>query len=218
MHNVQILKFKTVSSTNDIAKKLGEEGKMNLLIVAEQQTKGRGRNNRIWISEIGGLYGSFVLNKSSGLPLVMALAVSETVNQVVFPKISEIKWPNDILINGKKIAGILCEGYRNFDIGGIGINVNNRVDLESATSFEKESGEKFILEDIIRILIKNLKKFKNEKDVVPEYRQRCKMLGKKVRIKMRNETISGTAEMDEKGYLLIDGKRISAGDVIKILR
>jgi birA, biotin-[acetyl-CoA-carboxylase] ligase region len=217
---VEILEFKIIDSTNDMAKKLGTKGRKNILIVAEKQTSGRGRNDRAWVSNIGGLYASFVLDKSSNLPLVMALCVSETVNQLLSSEtseISEIKWPNDILIKGKKVAGILCEGYKNFDIGGIGVNVNNRVDLESATTLEKEAGKSFLLGDAIRTLIENFQRLRNEKNVVQEYRKRCKMLGKKVVVKLQNEVISGTAEIDEAGYLIIDGKRISAGDVIKVM-
>lgn len=214
---MEILEFKIVGSTNDTAKKLGTKGRKDVLIVAEKQIKGRGRNDRTWISNVGGLYASFVLDKSSKLPLVIALCVSETVNQLLSSEISEIKWPNDILIKGKKVAGILCEGYKNFDIAGIGINVNNRVDLESATTLEKEAEKSFLLGDVIRILIKNFQKLRNEKNVVQEYRKRCKMLGKKVVVKLQNEVLSGTAEIDEAGYLMINGKRISAGDVIKVM-
>ena len=214
---MEILEFKIVGSTNDMAKKLGTKGRKNILIVAEEQTRGRGRNDRAWVSNVGGLYASFVLDESSNLPLVMALCVSETVNQLLSSEISEVKWPNDILIKGKKVAGILCEGYKNFDIGGVGINVNNRVGFESATTLEKEVGKSFLLGDAVRTLIENFQRLRNEKNVVQKYRKRCKMLGKKVVVKLQNEVISGTAEIDAAGYLIIDGKRISAGDVIKVM-
>lgn len=131
-------RLRSVDSTNDVAFAHGDAGDLgNLWIVAERQTKGRGRRGRPWISEAGNLYASLLLPQSlkiptltlSQIPIVAALAVHDAVSAMLGPASQvelRIKWPNDILGNGAKIAGILAEsrtrGRTSTIVIGIGVN------------------------------------------------------------------------------------------------
>ena len=125
-----------VSSTNTYAQGLAESGNAHgTVIVAEQQTAGRGRLNRTWFSPPGlNLYTSVILlparsvRNMSWIPLIAGLALTETVHHVCGLK-ATLKWPNDILLNDKKFGGILCEGNsqgpsKQVVVVGIGLNVN----------------------------------------------------------------------------------------------
>ncbi|MBU0496660.1 MAG: biotin--[acetyl-CoA-carboxylase] ligase, partial [Candidatus Thermoplasmatota archaeon] len=129
--------FDKVSSTNFEAKEYIKHNKsLPCIFLANQQSQGRGRFDRRWYSPPGGLYMSCIIKPPTAahhqtlFPLIFAVAVAETLQQNELP--SMIRWPNDILIQSKKIAGILLEtipdGSGNvYVIGGIGINVNNDV-------------------------------------------------------------------------------------------
>lgn len=134
-------------STNLDAKMLADEGAVTgTLVVADMQTAGRGRRGRDWVSPAGkDIYMSLLLRplcrpeKASALTLVMALAVLEAIEEIV-PGCIGIKWPNDIVMNGKKICGILTEMSAELDgihyvVIGVGINVNQ-------TEFDEELRER----------------------------------------------------------------------------
>lgn len=114
------------------------------MIVAEQQTFGRGRGDRQWYSPLGGLYLSVLLKPSkfvqvTDFSLLAGVALSQTVKSFVPPEDQVgVKWPNDCLLNGKKVGGVLCEVLgerRNFSvIVGVGLNVNTPI--EELKSFE----------------------------------------------------------------------------------
>jgi BirA family biotin operon repressor/biotin-[acetyl-CoA-carboxylase] ligase len=155
----EILYFPVIDSTNTKAKQLGEEGYPNgTLVVAEQQDAGRGRRGRSFESPRGsGIFMTLLLkpdlnpNNASMITLVAALAVSKAItNQTGRP--AGIKWPNDIVMNGKKVVGILTEMSAQFDyvnhiVVGIGINVHNESFPEElkdiATSLYMETGEHY---------------------------------------------------------------------------
>lgn len=130
--------FKTIDSTNTYAKKVAKDSAEGKIIVSEEQTEGKGRLGRYWKSENkNGLYFSIILKPKlspeniSRLTLIGAAAVYLGLKEMNIE--TKIKWPNDILINNKKICGILTEmsgeiGRIDYIIMGIGINVNNDVD------------------------------------------------------------------------------------------
>ena len=132
----QLLRFAEVDSTNDVARELLARGKLGhgAVILAERQRQGRGRRGRNWESPNGGLWFSVVLfpeitiAELAKISLVSALAVAGALQRFV-PSGTGVKWPNDVLLNGRKVAGILLEMKGEFDkieyvIIGIGINVN----------------------------------------------------------------------------------------------
>ena len=156
--------FESTGSTNPDAKRFAEEGAPHgTTVVADRQTAGRGRRGRSWESPAGrSIYftsivrPAFVPDKASMITLVMALSVAEAIQEVTgLP--TGIKWPNDIVVNGKKVVGILTEmsmtpemNEIQFLVAGVGVNVNQESleefpeDLRgTATSLKIESGRQF---------------------------------------------------------------------------
>lgn len=145
-----------------------------LLIIADSQTAGRGRMTRTWFSPAGdNLYFSLLLRPDVGLavvpslPLVVGLAVAEAIVACAPALLPKIKWPNDILVNGKKICGILCELQTKKDnvdyvVVGVGINVNLTADQmpvelkERATSILIENGESLKREQLLAAILNRL--------------------------------------------------------------
>ncbi len=156
--------FESTGSTNPDAKRFAEEGAPHgTTVVADRQTAGRGRRGRSWESPAGrSIYftsivrPAFVPDKASMITLVMALSVAEAIQEVTgLP--TGIKWPNDIVVNGKKVVGILTEmsmtpemNEIQFLVAGVGVNVNQESLEEfpeelrgTATSLKIESGRQF---------------------------------------------------------------------------
>jgi BirA family biotin operon repressor/biotin-[acetyl-CoA-carboxylase] ligase len=129
-----LLVFDELDSTNSTAKELALAGaEEGTVVLARTQNQGRGRFDRIWQSPEGGIYLSFILRpkvsaeKTSLLPFVAALALTKTIDS--YGLHATIKWPNDVRVNGKKIAGILLESEvighsSNYVVVGIGMNLN----------------------------------------------------------------------------------------------
>ena len=167
-----ILRFESVSSTNDVARDLAlssaDEG---VCVIAREQTSGRGRQGRSWSSTLGeGLYLSIILrprveaSESAIITLAAAVSVAETL-RLDFHISADIKWPNDILVAGRKICGILVEaaieGTRlQYAILGIGVNIAQRLFPEpvgeSATSILLETGRRIKPEDFADGLLPRL--------------------------------------------------------------
>jgi BirA family biotin operon repressor/biotin-[acetyl-CoA-carboxylase] ligase len=145
--------FKQVSSTQDTAKRFVHRNE-ELAVIALSQKRGRGRQHRQWYSPLGGLYLSLVLFprvRHTSIPFVAALTIIRVLEDFGFTRLS-ILWPNDVLINRRKVCGIICEQYKKAIICGIGLNVNIDKfgqDLEQATSLRLESGKDFQIDDIL---------------------------------------------------------------------
>ncbi|MDT8336407.1 MAG: biotin--[acetyl-CoA-carboxylase] ligase, partial [Candidatus Izemoplasmatales bacterium] len=128
----KIISFDIIDSTNDYIKKHLESLSHGAIVTASQQSKGRGRLNNTWQSPLGNLYFSFILKQNTkqedlfSLQIKVSLALIKLLE--VYNVTSKIKYPNDVLVNNKKIAGILIEtsGYTNIEsiIIGIGLNLN----------------------------------------------------------------------------------------------
>lgn len=166
--------YESIDSTNEAAKRLAQAAKDGLVVVADHQSAGRGRKGREWISPAGkNLYFSLLLkpvfspDKASMLTLVMAVAVKRAIDglcaEAEARQALQIKWPNDLVTNGKKLAGILTEMQLNGStiehvIIGVGINVKRQdfpqescthaTDLE--TAFGKKISRKELLSKIMR--------------------------------------------------------------------
>lgn len=120
----------SVGSTNEEARQLWDTGEVGpLWIAANAQTSGRGRRGRSWASESGNLYASGLYphfgdsRQAAHHSFVAALAVAETLESYIPKELISLKWPNDVLVNGAKISGILLEGGADWIIIGIGINL-----------------------------------------------------------------------------------------------
>lgn len=169
-----ILFLREVGSTNDLAKELAGYGAAEgTVVVAGTQTAGRGRLSRAWVSPKGGLWFSVILRpelkpaEAVGLMFVAGLTVAEVLHELYRVE-AETKWPNDVLVKGRKVCGILTEmnttGEKvNYVAVGVGVNANFDVekafpeDLRAnATSLENELGRKVGLEELFKALLEKL--------------------------------------------------------------
>ncbi|MBU3911852.1 MAG: biotin--[acetyl-CoA-carboxylase] ligase [Candidatus Omnitrophica bacterium] len=236
----KIYSYDEVASTNDAAHKLALSGeKEGLVVTAEYQTRGRGRLGRKWVSPRGkGAYLSVILRpdvlprEACMITLFSALSVAMTIREETgLPAL--IKWPNDVLINSKKVSGILTElnaetDKVNFVIAGIGININTKKELlpEGGTSIFVEKDSQVSRVDFVKRLLKNLDKYyaiyKHGKldRIVEEHKKLSAILDKRVQVNYHNQSISGHAlDVDKEGALILRldsgfNERVLAGDVI----
>lgn len=207
--NFEILHFSSVSSTQEIAKMILRE---NVVVVADEQREGRGRKGRRWFSPYGGLWMTVILKdfNSHLLTLAAGIAVAKTLES--FGVKAKIKWPNDILIEGKKVAGILAEKHKDFVLLGIGVNLENEIpeeikDLATNVSIKREE---FLLA-FLEILEEELKK--DKEDILEDWREYECTLGKKVSVD--DELVGIARDIDDDGFLILEvngrRERITAG-------
>jgi BirA family biotin operon repressor/biotin-[acetyl-CoA-carboxylase] ligase len=147
----------TTPSTNDVALGLAGQGEP-AVVIARNQTRGRGRFRRPWFSDTGSLTASLLLfTDAPGFPpaahvtTLAGLAAARAVEQVTGLK-ALVRWPNDVVLGDKKLAGILCEGRRNAIAVGIGLNVNQRSfpdDIPEAGSLAQLAGREFEPLDVL---------------------------------------------------------------------
>ncbi|MDD5449949.1 MAG: biotin--[acetyl-CoA-carboxylase] ligase [Candidatus Omnitrophica bacterium] len=233
----KIYSFKKTDSTNTLAYKLAENGETEGAVVfAEEQAMGRGRMERKWQSPAGGIYMSLILKpriepvNTARITLAAAVAVNEAVRDITGLN-ARIKWPNDILVNSKKVSGILTEMKAeqdeiDFVILGIGINVNNpKKDLPGgATSLKDELGQAVSKVNLAKRVLELLESYHEKatgdfSGVIDEWRKLSDTLSKRVRIRMHGETLEGHAlDVDENGGLILRldsgfNKHILSGDV-----
>ncbi len=211
-------------STNIRAK---EYGKPEVLHFAEEQSSGKGRLGRSWFSGKGGLYFTLTLKPAleiQDLPkigLTAGVAVAKAVR-------GKIKWPNDVLIEGKKVCGILCEFSGEFEnpivIVGIGINVNNKLPEELSNKagrlcdfYECKPLEVFrtVLRNFYEEYIKLLKG--KWREIREEVVKLCETLGREVRVETPSGVYEGIAEdLSDDGALIVRGRKIYVGDCIHL--
>ncbi|MEW5760440.1 MAG: biotin--[acetyl-CoA-carboxylase] ligase [Candidatus Thermoplasmatota archaeon] len=231
----KIKHYKSIKSTNKKASEFCRKGIYNIVVVADEQREGVGRYGRSWYSPKGGLYFSILLKPKieissiSSLPLVCGVGVANGLKKFGFPV--KLKWPNDLILNGKKVGGILCKleiQKECFVIMGVGINVNIEKfpsTLPSATSLFIDSGKKINTSTLLNELLDNIKrtydKFERNKDkILNDWRKFSDTLGRKVKILSSSGEFSGKAvDIDENGYLLVrddDGyiEKVIEGDCI----
>lgn len=235
----KIYSYKEVASTNDVAYNLALQGeKEGSVIIAESQTHGKGRLARKWVSPKGkGLYFSVILRpdilftKISVITLLSALSVAEAIKEELGLN-SLIKWPNDVLINGGKVCGILTEmngeaDKVNFVVVGIGININTSKDIlpKEATSIAVELGKEISRIEFTKLIFRSLDKyynyFKNGRgsDIIKRYKDMAMFLDKKIQVTSHNNKIEGYAvDVDIDGALILKlgsgaKQRVLAGDV-----
>ena len=228
----EILVFDAIDSTNDLAKQyLENEAAEGLVLIADSQTGGRGRIGRSWVSLPGvGIYLSVILKpeiqpgRVPQLTLLAGLATTLAINEFT-PQKARLKWPNDILLKGKKLCGILCEYHSipNGEAGviiGIGINVNHSLsdfpdDLKSsATSLNIETGNPVDRLALVRSLIGNLDQQydaylgNGEQAVIEKWLENSDMVGKKITLTQGKSATRGTAlGLDSHGRLLMRSEK-----------
>lgn len=236
----EIRYFESIPSTMDLATDLGSRGfPEGTLVLAEAQTKGRGRLARAWISpKHKGIYLSLILRPkippglSPLLTLLAAVSICEAIS-VIAGLEARIKWPNDIFIHQKKVGGILTELSAETDevrfvVVGIGLNVNNdkKALPEGATSLKEQKKEGIsrieLLREILRRTEDNYLKFQKTggEFIIDRWRQYSLTLGKRIKVSCNNERVEGHAlDIDKDGGLLIRNdaglvQKVMSGDVV----
>lgn len=238
----EVLYFDTIDSTNTKAQELAEKGyPSGTLVVADKQESGKGRRGRSWVSPSGtGIFMTLMIkpdinpNNASMLTLVAALAVAKAITSVTGEE-ALIKWPNDIVVNGKKVCGILTEMNAQFDyinhiVVGIGINVHNESFPEEisqmASSLMIEAGGKRfhraqIIAETMAYFEQYYDTFLKTQDLSALVREYDKLLvnrNKSVRVLDPKEPFDGKAMgITPKGELIVDTwesrKLVSSGEV-----
>lgn len=216
--------YNVVDSTNTIASGLAKDNvPEGTVVFAEGQKKGRGRLRRTWVSpKSKGIYLSIILrpkitiNKASFITLLAAVAVAEAIREVSgLPAV--IRWPNDILINNKKVCGILTEAqsensHISYIVLGIGVNVNSsKSQLPSQGSSLKEQAKKsFSRIELARQLLSSLDQEysyfckKGPSRIITQWRNLSAFSGKRVRVQLAHKTIEGMVQdIDSDGALIV---------------
>ena len=229
----RIVHLRRTSSTMDDARELVQRAKNadelhGTVIIADEQTRGRGRFDRSWDSEPSeDILTSIIVcprpSISGQLTIMASLGVALAV-ETLTDSIVEIKWPNDVLVDGKKVCGVIAEGSMMMDtfagILGIGLNVNMRTTADDSRDYQATSLRELVGSDgaidrvaILNVLLEKLNEVYDAVDrgeaIMPEWRGRLKMLGSEISVSMGaknsvGDVISGVAEdVDEFGRLLI---------------
>jgi BirA family biotin operon repressor/biotin-[acetyl-CoA-carboxylase] ligase len=195
----------TVESTQLEARDLP----LGSVVVADHQTAGRGRLDRSWEAPPGtGLFVTFVLEPTPVVAFAAGVAAAEACGKGV-----KVKWPNDLMLRDRKLGGILAEIRRNHALVGIGIN------LTWAPRGAARLGEdRDALLDRLRPLVTRWTAAEPGA-VMVRWRELSWLLGHPVRVELGGEVIEGIArDIDRDGALLVDGRRVIAGDVTRIRR
>lgn len=236
----EIHHFSECDSTNIRIKAMAENAPDNTVCISDTQTNGRGRKDRSWLSRPGaGAWFSCLVKTdketpaymAGGLVFVAALSVAKTLKMLTNADI-KIKWPNDIVLNGRKLCGIMCEmraKNMNLDYAVLGIGVNLLgtdfpPDLPYATSVQKETGiiitPEMFLKAFLKIYKEDRSAWENRglKSILDEIKPMSATLNQKVQAISDNETIEGIAkDILDDGSLIIETetgeKTFIAGDV-----
>jgi len=215
--------FEELGSTMDAARELAKKGVgEGTIVIAEVQTRGRGRLNREWLSPAGGIYFTIVLRPrispvyAPRVNLMASVAVAATIERLYGLRVG-LKWPNDVLIEGRKVCGILAEMDAEMDVVnfvnvGIGINANTSVSQfeEKATSVKNVLGKEVSRKDLLGVLLLDMERrlpMLMEADLLEEWKKFSITLSREVKIVSLDEEVVGQAmDIDATGALIVKGK------------
>ncbi len=243
----EIFYFDSIDSTQDQAMKMASDKKNDgAVIIAQKQTGGKGRAGRKWISPEGGIWVSVILRPEFDIsvatlfPIASSLAVSYAMERCFKIK-PELKWPNDVTLKGKKVAGILVDATLESNqieslVLGVGINYNvdakqverelkstpNFYGVATLRKFTKSTSQvrfvQIFLEELEKIL--ELLNSKQIKKITTEWTKRSSTVGNNVKLETKEGKITGKAiRIDSDGALVISGKkktRVLAGDIVHL--
>jgi len=220
----KIYAYNSAESTNVIAYNLAEQSEAEgTLIVAEKQTKGKGRMGRHWVSPVGcGIYMSLILKpkispvEAGKITLMSSVAVAKTIRNITGIA-AVIKWPNDVYIGKAKVCGILTEmsaemDMINFIIMGIGININTPQSSlpDIATSLFIETRQKVNRIVFLQAMLWEIETYYNKlvkgcfSDIINDWRDLSMTLGKRIKVEWRGQMIHGQAmDIADSGALIV---------------
>ena len=237
--------FEELDSTQNFAQQIAADKKENgTIVIAEKQTSGRGRLDRKWTSPKGGIWFSLIIHpkfdvsSSTLIPILSAVALSKSIKKILGVE-TEVKWPNDIILNGKKVAGILVDASvqaNNIEYLILGIGINFDIDtkklekrlsktpnfygVNSLRGNNNKTPPKILLKEFLFEFEKNLSSLdKGEKaKIVKEWTKKAAGIGRKITINTSSGKISGISQgIDSDGALKIKTKkkieRVLVGDV-----
>lgn len=189
----------------------------HIVIMAEAQSAGRGRYQRTWVSHHGNLYASFVFDsdeRDPRLSYVVAVAVTETL--IAFGIHPKIKWPNDILIDGKKVCGILIEYASRFVIIGIGINIKSNPTVEKYETTKLDNYVSVDKSELLSKLMKNLDRWRRVDFPLVRVRWMDLATGLNKTVKYRGDMVELIGINENGALVLRDGSRylLAYGDEI----
>jgi len=230
--------FREIGSTMDMARELAKKGAgSGTIVIAESQTGGRGRLSREWLSPEGGIYFTIVLRPKIGpsyaprINLMAAIAVAATIRKLFWLR-ADLKWPNDVLIAGKKVCGILAEMDAEMDIVnfvnvGIGINANNSTTRleKTATCLKEVLGREISRKGFLGALIVEIERRQPllmKTDLLEEWKELSATLNNEVKVMSLGEELTGQAvDIDTTGALILKDrngslKTVLAGDCVHL--
>ena len=237
--------FDSIDSTQNQAMKMANDLKNNgAIIIAEKQTGGKGRSGRKWISPKGGIWLSVILHPKFDIsittlfPIASSLALSYAIEKIC--KINpELKWPNDLTIKGKKVAGMLVDASlesNRIENLVLGVGINFKIDVKKIEKMLKKTpnyygvaslnkdGDAIALVQCFLLELEKMYELLNTKQttkIIAEWTKRSSTIGKEVEIDTVNGKIKGKAsKIDEDGGLLVKDKgkitKIIAGDIVHL--
>ncbi|HXW37515.1 MAG TPA: biotin--[acetyl-CoA-carboxylase] ligase [Nitrososphaerales archaeon] len=194
-----------VSSTQDEAAKLAEAGAdEGTVVMAATQTEGRGRTGRSWLSPTGGLYFSLLVrpksvNRLQLLPLVASFSVVDGVRDSTAVK-SSVRWPNDVVVHGKKASGVICEssfkgGKPKYSLVGIGVNCNSSIKSlgrlsRRVTTLAMECGHEVDVSAVLRATLTSFQglysKWESGEDVIASRKSDISTIGQRVELRKKD--------------------------------
>ena len=233
MNDWHIKAFDELESTNDTALAYSRQIKGERYVIeAKRQTKGRGRMGRSWQSLSGNLFFSllfeFDITKAGELAIICSLSLQQSINKLNTDADVKLKWPNDVLLNGAKVSGILLEKAEgNYVIAGIGVNIEQspqNSDMIYPTISLKEAGIKIESDDFLRLYLENfdnnVKQLEENgfENLRRQWIEKAKGIGEIIVVKQNNKEIRGIfTGIDDKACLLLKENKtlhkILAGDV-----
>ena len=221
-YRVEVLDATT--STNAVVAERARAGEPHgLVVVAETQTAGRGRLDRTWSSPPrAGLTFSVLLRPRGPLqwvPLLAGAGIATALRRHAGVEVG-LKWPNDVVVGDRKLAGLLAEAVDGAVVLGVGLNVTTtreELPVPQATSLALEGATTTDRDTVLRAVLRGIADALGD-DSRAAYRELCTTLGREVRVELPGgQTVTGTAEgVDDEGRLVVDGTAHAAGDVVHL--
>jgi BirA family biotin operon repressor/biotin-[acetyl-CoA-carboxylase] ligase len=227
----KIIRFKEVSSTQDTAKRFIQKHE-EVAVSSLSQKRGRGRHGRVWFSPPGGMYVSLLLfpeRRLTSIPLLASLSIIKTLEDFGLSSLT-VLWPNDVLLNDKKVCGIVCEQFKKAIICGIGLNVNVGEfshNMEHATSLKLETGRNFDIDTMLKNFVGKFnplyRELQHEGIKIKEVLHYISGIGESAQVVTSKGTITGTVyDIDDDWALLLRNhtgiiKKFYYGDVKRLV-
>ncbi|MGC8971055.1 MAG: biotin--[acetyl-CoA-carboxylase] ligase [bacterium] len=212
----RVIILENASSTMDVAFKLAKLGERNIVVLANNQWAGRGKDYRVWFSDDTSLSFSIIidgetLRRKQLVTILAGIIVRNGIISYLAVPVS-LKWPNDITFKGKKLGGILGESFDDFVIVGIGINVNTvkfPTYLSNAISLKEILGKEIDKMELLRSILEEFSRnydlfISGSEILIKEWKKACSMIGERVKIRSYNDIIEGViSDISLDGTLII---------------